>query len=175
MPITKLLAASLALGTGTIAVAQDYLDFGRIPGLPDEPAVQIDLSPTMLGFVMETARSADPAAADVLSGIEGVRVRIYNEIENVADVLEYVNERSAQLERANWQQVVAVHDEGEVRIYMQAEGESVTGLTAMVVGDAEAVFVNVAGSITPQQLAQLMAATGAGNVLASLRNLPTAE
>jgi len=168
MLMKKLFVVVGVLGVGTVAVAQDYFDFGQIPGLPDRPAVQVDLDTMLLGLASATARSADPAVAELLSGLEGVRIRVYKTIEDVGDVVEYVDEASDQLERADWQQVVRVQDEGEVRVYVRGDGESLTGITAMIVGEGEAVFVNVAGSISSEQLAQVATTFGAGEILGSL-------
>ena len=54
---------------------------------------------------------------------------------------------------------------------MQSDGNSVTGLTAMIVADDEAIFVNLAGSLTPEQFAQFLQSTGAADALASLGQL----
>jgi hypothetical protein len=51
---------------------------------------------------------------------------------------------------------------------MQSAGEAITGLTAMIVNDNEAVFVNLVGSLTPEQLAQFMQSTGVAEALAAL-------
>lgn len=167
----KLLVGGIALGFGAVAVGQEYFDFGQISGLPVQPAVQVELNPGLLGFVREAARSTDPAAADLLSNIDGVQVRVYNAIENVDDLVEYLDEASERFRRADWQQVVQVQENGDVRIFMQGNEESITGLAAMIVGDEEAVFVSIAGSITPEQLAQVMARVGDGELLDSLGQL----
>lgn len=168
MLIRKLAIAGIAMGTGATAFAQDYFDFGQIPGLPAQPAVQIEVNPMILGFLTETARATDPAAAELLENLEGVRVRVYKTIEDIADVTDYIDDASEQLERANWQQVVTVDEGGHVRVYMQATSEAITGVTAMIVSDTEAVFVNIAGSITPQQLAMVANQLGAGEFLGAL-------
>jgi len=170
----RLIVAGVAIGTGTIAMAQDYFDFGQIPGVPDQPAVQVDLSPTLLGIASETTRAENPAAADLLSSIDGVRVRVYKSLENVTDVVEFLDEASERLERDDWERVVSVQDEGNVRIYVRGSEETITGLTAMVVGDGEAVFINIAGSISAEQLSQSMAGLAGmdpGQMLASLGQL----
>jgi len=175
MSIKILFVAGMALGAGTIALAQDDFDFSQIPGLPHEPAVQLDLNPTLLGLASATTRAEHPAAANLLSSLDGVRVRVYRTLEDIDDVVGYIDEASDQLERADWQQVVRVHDEHEVSVYMQGDEESVTGLTVMIVGDEKAVFINIAGSISPQQLAQVAALAGAGEILVSLGELTAAN
>ena len=133
----RLLIAGIALGAGSIASAQDYFDFGQIPGVPDQAAVQIDLNPTLLGLVSATTRAENPAAADLLSSIDGIRVRLYKTLENIDDVLEFVDDASARLERANWQRIVSVQDDANIRVFVRSDGESITGATAMIVGDKD--------------------------------------
>lgn len=153
------------------AVAQDYLDLSQIRGLPASPAVQVDLNPTMLGLASAVSRSANPAAADLLANVEGVRVRVYSSLDDTELVLQSINEVSTRLAEEGWQQVVRVQEDGDIRVLMRASGETVTGLTAMIVHDEEAVFVNLVGSLTPGQFAQFLESTGAAEALASLGQL----
>lgn len=152
------IACALALA-GT-ASAQGYFEFGQIPGISGEPTVQIDLSGAMLAFINAAATEADPSAAEALKGIEGVRVRVYETIENEQAVLDFIDDTSGTLERAGWQRAVYVQEGTEkVRIYTKVDQQQMTGLTLMVY-DGEAVFINVAGSIDPAQLAKLLGGFG---------------
>ena len=155
------------------ALAQGYFDFGQIPGVADNPKVQIDLNPVMLAFVGEAARVADPASGDLISGIENVRVRVYETTNNVDDLLEFIDDTSGQLESDGWQRTVFVDDEeSKVRVYMKFDDNNATGLTLMVAGeDDEAVFINVAGLINPTELGQLMNTLGAGDAIRGLTNV----
>jgi len=179
MLISKASIAAVALSAGSFAIAQDYLDFDSIPGLPENPAVRVDLDPTMLGFVSQTAALTDPAAATLLSSLQGVKIRIYEGIEDVEEVSDYVDEIASRLARDDWQQVVRVQDDGDVSVFMRGDETTVTGMTAMIVDDSDAIFVNVAGSITPQQFAQLATQLGASGVMEAFGALslptPTAD
>jgi hypothetical protein len=170
---TMFLSAVALLAT-TTAFAQDYLDFGQIRGLPATPAVQVELNPMMLGLASAVSRSSNPAAADLLANVDGVRVRVYSSIEDIDAVVQSIAEVSTALAQDGWQQVVRVQDDGDIRIYMQSDGQSVTGLTAMIVADNEAIFVNVVGTLTAEQIAQFAESVGAGGVLAAIgqANLP---
>lgn len=171
MLMKKLLIAGVALASGTAAFAQDYFDFGRIRGVPDEPTVQLDLSPMLLGLAREAVRADNPEIADLLASIDGVRVRIYSELEAADDVVEFIEEAANRLERDNWQRVVSIQNDENVSIYVRGMDSTVTGFTAMVISDGEAIFVNIAGSISPDQLAQSMASLGVSDMLASLGEL----
>ena len=166
------IAALVACGA---AGAQGYFDFGKIPGLTAEPTVQIDLNPAMLAFVAEAAKGADPKTAEVLAGIQGVRVNVYEDIgHDLEAVTKFVDDTSKVLERDGWHRTVFVQEGDEkVRLYMKLGGTAnaaasdVTGLVMMVVdGSGEAVFINVAGRIQPAQLGQIANAIGMGNMFA---------
>lgn len=148
------------------ASAQGVFPFDRIPGLDKEPTVQIDLNPELMGFFNEAAKSADDEAGAALEGITNVSVRVYENIADDIDALvKFVDDTTARLERDGWHAVVRVNEDGErVRIYMKPGSNGlISGLTVMVTdsgpGD-EAVFINVAGAIEPEQLGQIAAAVG---------------
>jgi Domain of unknown function (DUF4252) len=151
-----ILIAAAVLLTQT-ARAQGYFDFGQIPGVSANPTVQVDLNPTMLGFVTAAASAADPAVADIVAGIENVRVRVYNLVDDPSDLFAFIDDTSGELERDGWQRTVFVDDdEAKVRVYLKFDGVNATGITVMVAGDDhEAVFINVAGVINPTQLGLL--------------------
>jgi hypothetical protein len=153
--------------------AQGYFDFDGLPGISANPSVQIDLNPAMLSFVSAAANAADPEAAKMLAGIENVRLRVYENVEDRAAFLDFIDDTSGTLERDGWQRVVYVEEEdSKVRIYMKIEDTIASGITVMV-ADAkdEAVLINIAGKIDPAQLGALMNSVGAGSVLDGLGNL----
>ncbi|HEX6998045.1 MAG TPA: DUF4252 domain-containing protein [Gammaproteobacteria bacterium] len=152
------------------ALAQGFFDFDSVPGLPDAPTVQIDLNGALLAFVSGATRAAgDAETADMLRGLEGVRLRVYESLEDADAVNAFVDDASGRLEREGWQRVVYVQEGGEkVRVYARMEGEQVNGLTLMVVDAAEAVFMNVAGPLDPEQLGRLAGAVGVGDVIGEL-------
>jgi hypothetical protein len=157
--------AGLWLLAGGAANAQGYFDFDSVPGLGDQPAVQIDLNPQMLNFVVAMTRESDPEAANLLSSIEGVRVRVYNRLDDRDAVLEFIDDTSGILERDGWQRAVYVQEDSErVRLYIKFEGERMAGMTVMVADSSsdEAVFVNVVGQLDPAQLGRLARSAGFG-------------
>ena len=153
----KLMVVAAATVLTQTAQAQGYFDFGQIPGISRNPSVQVDLSPPMINFIREATRATDPAAADLIAGIENVRVRVYNVVDDVQDLFEFIDDTSGNLEREGWQRTIFVdEDEAKVRVYLKFDDTNATGLTVMVAGDDdEAVFINVSGLINPTQLGQL--------------------
>jgi hypothetical protein len=171
MAIRKLIIALLVLYTGLQATAQGLFDFGQIPGV-GEPSVQIDLDPWLLGFVGEATRPGDPATADLLAGLSGIRVRIYESMRDAAAVAGFVDDASQALESDGWQRMVYIQDgEDKVRIYVKREEANLSGMTVMVVDASDAVFLNIAGSITPEQLGRVVAAVGLDDVAGALGSM----
>jgi hypothetical protein len=127
--------------------------------------VEIDLGPDLMRFFGAAAN--EPTG---LEGITNVRVRVYEGIGGTqAALLKFVDDTSRTLERDGWRSVIRVNEGGErVRIFMKvatggANAGGIEGLTLMVVdtgGGDEAVFINVAGDIQPEQLGRIAAQVG---------------
>ena len=160
------------LVAGSSASAQGYFSFDDIPGLDSEPTVQIDLGPEVLRFFGEAAKNGHNVTG--LEGITNVRVRVYEDLVGTqADLLKFVDDTSRRLEREGWSSIVRVNEDGErVRIFIKlapgdADGGRIEGLTLMVVetgGGDEAVFINVAGDIQPEQLGRIAAHVGMNGI-----------
>lgn len=129
-------------------------------------------NPALLGFVNEAAKGADVEEAEALAGITNIRVHVYEDIgDDIAAMQKFVDETSARLERDGWHPAVRVREDGEqVRIYMKplaagatAAPGSIAGLTIMVTDEGagdEAVFINIAGTIQPEQLGRIAGRIG---------------
>lgn len=163
----------LILGNCGSAAAQGYFDFDSIPGVPDEPTVQVDLNAALIGFAASAARVNDPAAAQMLEEIEGIRVRVYETLEDAGEVSSFIDEASERLEGQGWQRVVFVQEDGEkVRVYARMNGQEMDGMTIMVIDSEEAVFVNIAGRIDPEMLGRIAGNMGFGDILTGFTGSP---
>lgn len=161
-------AALIAAGYCSTALAQDFFDFGTIPGVPAEPSVEVDLNPAMLSFVAQAAQASGTDAAGALDGLKNVRVRVYEELTDPNAVSAFVDESSRALDNAGWQRAVFVaDDEDKVRVYVKTQGQDISGMTLMVLDDEEAVFINIDGTINPTQLGRLASMMGVGDALGS--------
>jgi hypothetical protein len=166
--IRSLLAALLAVGAASNVFAQDFFDFGTIPGVPAEPSVEVDLDSAMLSFVSQAAEASGTATAGALDGLKNVRVRVYEELTDPNAVAAFVDKSSTALDRAGWKRAVYVaDDEDKVRMYVRTEGQDISGMTLMVLDDEEAVFINIDGTIDPAQLGRLARMVGVGDMLGS--------
>ncbi|HEX6995209.1 MAG TPA: DUF4252 domain-containing protein [Gammaproteobacteria bacterium] len=176
--ITKVTLAVAASGYFSCALAQQQQQqqqqqspfrFDSIPGIAAEPHVQIDLGPALLGFAAEAARQSDPSAADMIAGLRGVSVRVYEELADAAAVQSFVDQTSQSLEQSGWERVVFVQDgTDKVRVHARVENEQIVGMTVMVLDPSEAVFINIDGQIDPAQLGRVAAGMGFGDVLGAI-------
>lgn len=172
----KVISASLLislLSMGVQAQSDDlrnlpgYFNFGQIPGVVDNPKVQIDLNPVMLGLLKGVADSKESEAAEVLAGLQGVRVFVYELTEGQQEVMNFINNAGQELESDGWMRMVYVEDkESSVRIHVKPNGGTISGLTVMVLGDdSEAVFINVIGDINPAELGKIAGNIGIGDLI----------
>lgn len=165
--IKRLALAGAACGLVSSAIAQG-VPFDTIPGVEAEPHVQIDLGPALLGFVAEAARQSDPGAADMIAGLRGIKVRVYERLANAAATQSFVDSTAQTLEQSGWERVVFVQDgDDKVRVHALVEGEQMVGMTFMIVDSSDAVFINIDGQIDPAQLGRVAAAMGFGDVIGS--------
>lgn len=156
-----LMCACLALPTmaqeDALQGLPGYVDFGELASIYGEPKVNISIGGALLNFVGILAKKEDPEAAALFSKLQGVRVNVYGTGGDAGAAMDQVAQVKSRLAGSNWQPVVQVNEEGEqVQIFMNFEGDVMSGLTLMAVDDEEAVFINVIGQLDPNELAQLM-------------------
>jgi hypothetical protein len=164
--IRLLLAALLATGASSNAFAQDYFDFGAIPGVPAEPSVEVDLNAAMISFVAQAAAASGTDTAGALDGLKNVRVRVYEELRDAPAVAAFMDQSSIALDRAGWQRAVYVaEDDSKVRMYVKMNAQQISGMTFMVLDGEEAVFINIEGTIDPAQLGRLASMMGVGDAM----------
>lgn len=165
----KCLKWGLAVGLGALlalpAMAQEdalkaypgYVDFGELGAIFGEPTIQIAIGESLLNLVSALSAKEDPEAAELFSKLNGVRVNVFETEGLAAGAVDFVKDISGKLAGHGWESVVTVNSpEEQVRIFMKLNGETVDGITVMVLEDTEAVFVNVIGNINPAELERVM-------------------
>lgn len=159
MRIRKIVAGAVVLVVGNSALAQGLFDFDDIPGVSQEPAVAIDINPIMMGWIRGIARQADPEAADMLSGLRSIRLRVYHDGNNTRQFNNFMDEVTEELEGSGWMSVIRAQDEtSRVRIHMQMTEQEVSGMTVMMTDGSEAVFINIDGTVSAEDLGAVLAA-----------------
>jgi hypothetical protein len=160
------------------AGAQGVFSFDNIP-LKGEPSVEVNLGPEMMAFLGPAAKGAS-GVPGALDGVTNVRVLVYENLsEDMQGVLRYVESTGTKLEGEGWHAVVRVREEGEqVRVYMKPGTDgTLAGVTVMVTedgnvgegdddddGGGEAIFLNVAGKIRPEDLGKIASGIGVNGV-----------
>lgn len=153
--VTLLMMPTLALGADR--QHPGYVDFDSLPGLGKADAtVDITLGGWLMGLARIAAEEDDDL--DFLSGIDSIRVRVF-EIDDNADVfLDDARQIMEELERLGWEQFAKVNKRDElVFIMVKGDERQLDGITIVAVdsGD-EAVFVNISGSIDPADIAKII-------------------
>jgi len=171
--IRKIIAGSCLLVVGASASAQGAFNFDNISGFNDEPIVQINVTGIALTFARNLIAQSDPDTAKLLEGLRGIKLRVYHAEDNMRQVNSFIANATEELEDAGWQSVLSVQNEtANVRIHMQMTETDVTGLTLMLFDGAEAVFLNIDGSVSAADLGAVMAAFTQGDYLSALPPLP---
>lgn len=161
MLLTTLLMCTAGLNSQSYADSHTELDrvvdFKELTKIYGEPKVRINLEKGLLSLVAGFAGNNDPEAGEILSGLDGVTVNVYNTGENADAALNSVREVSKRLQKLNWEPAVSVNEGNEqVRIYVKQKDGLIQGLLVMAAGsDNEAVFINIVGNIDPSKIAKV--------------------
>jgi hypothetical protein len=155
--ITALMALPVMAQEDALKDYPGYVDFGELSLVFGEPTVQISVGESLLGLVSSLSASEDPEAAELFNRLNGVRVSVF-ETDGMADgAVDLIKDVSSRLSNHGWEPVVTVNsNEEQVRIFMMINDGQVEGITVMAVEETEAVFVNVIGSINPEELGRVM-------------------
>ncbi len=162
------LALQLALlcGSSAAAAAQapdasqnpGYVDFGGL-GLftAEDLDVQVAVKAPMLQLVAAATRSADPDLATMVSRLQQIEVRVYKIGRSPrVTIRKKAREMAQQLQDQGWEAAMTIETrEQQVYMHLKIESGKTQGLTAMMVGESEAVFLNIVGEVDPAQVGRL--------------------
>lgn len=155
--MTALLSVPAIAQEDALKAFPGYVDFGELDSIFGEPNVQISVGASLLNLVGSLSASEDPEAAELFKRLNGVRVNVF-ETEGIADgAVDLIKNVSSKLSSRGWESVVTVNsDDEQVRVFMMINDNQVNGITVMALDDTEAVFVNVIGNISPEELGRVM-------------------
>lgn len=135
-----------------------YVDFAPFDKIGDDAKVEVNLKGPMLGLLSKFAAYDDPELGDILSNLKLVRVRVYDLTPEIAkEFLSAGSATTTRLDKNGWERSVRVRDENErVDIYFKPSGnaEWIDGVLIIAV-DEEATFVNIVGTIRPEDVSRL--------------------
>ena len=161
--VAGFLAAALA-GCGLTAPrsSDGYADLDSLGAFDVDNTMTLSIGPGLLRFAARHVEDDEESSA-LLSGLEGVRIRIY-EIDGDADrVARRVDAMGEKLQDQGWLPVAVIQDAGEtVHMLMKPvedeNGQRIAGLTVLVADREEAVLVNVMGDLRPEMFSETMVA-----------------
>lgn len=158
-----LLLLTLTLGAcGITAPRSDegFADFDSLGIADTDRVMALSIGPTLLHFAARHVDD-DPEAQALLSGLDGVRVRIY-EIDGDAErVGRRLDDMSRKLQRRGWNPVMLIREEGELaHMLVKSEKDRIHGMVVMVSDshDDEVVLVNLMGDLKPEMFSDAMVA-----------------
>ena len=154
--ITMLLALSAVAQEDELKTMPGYVAFESLDEVYGEPKVRVNVGGFLLSLMSKAAKN-DPEAAAVLEGLEGVRINVYSTGGEVAPAIDQLQNAKNMLSNQNWEPIIQVNEDRQnVQVFIKADGEGVQGLTVMAVDADDAVFVNILGSIDPENLGAIM-------------------
>jgi hypothetical protein len=151
--------SSICISAKTLAGPAGYIDFADLGEAYGEAKVEINLHKALLNMVGTFSKSEDPEIAEILSGVDSIKVRVFPLNGKPEKAMETVDEVSKKIRKLDWEPLISVNEEKEkVRIFSKMTGEVMDGLVVMVVnenGEGEAVFINIVGQIDPAKVSKL--------------------
>lgn len=169
--IRLLLFGLLALGATAASAQTTAVDVRALDSFfQDEPKVEVNLKGSLLRLLVEASREDEPEFADMVSGLTGVTVRVYDLATAGADLLPRLGRLGDTLEDDGWSTLVRVRgddeDPDDVWVYVLDNGEAFNGLTVMALDHEEGSvsFVLIDGLIDPAQIGRLSSRFGGVDV-----------
>ena len=154
--ITMLLALSAVAQEDELKTMPGYVAFESLDEVYGEPKVRVNVGGFLLSLMSKAAKN-DPEAAAILEGLESVRINVYSTGGEVAPAIDQLQNAKNMLSNQNWEPIIQVNEDRQnVQVFIKANGEGVQGLTVMAVDADDAVFVNILGSIDPENLGAIM-------------------
>ena len=157
MQIREIIIGLVAVLAAGGASAQGFVDFSDIPGIDEEPFVEVTVTPILIAIMRGALRESDPQTAELLSKLRGIQLRSYHVSDKSRQINNFIDNVSKDLEEQGWERVVTVQNEGSrVRVLMRLTEEGISGATVMVVDGAEAFFMNVDATVSTEDLGKIM-------------------
>ena len=159
---SSLAAATLALAflpaSRATTPEPGYVDMGQFSPSENGQFVEVNLSPGLLKFVAKITAAKEPETAALIGNLRQVRVNVVGlDDKNRSSTLDRINSIRHKLAKEGWSQIVSIRekeggDNVDIHVKQNAD-ESIDGLVVTVIDrKGEAVFVNIVGNITADQL-----------------------
>lgn len=138
-----------------------YVDFNLFEIFGDtEAKVEVSLKQPMLKLVSEFTKNDDPELFNMMSKLAIVRVYVFEADKKFTDKFDAESSKTIKmLTQKGWERVVRVREDDEhVYVYLKPSSkyDFIEGIVVLAIEDGdEAVFVNIAGEIRPEDISAL--------------------
>jgi len=155
----SLCIALSACGMTAPRSSDGYADLESLGMRDTDQVMTLSIGPTLLHFAASHIDD-DPEVRDLLKGLDGVRIRIYEINGDAGRVATRIDNMSRHLQDDGWEPVMLIREENEAtHMLLRVVDQQISGMTVLVSdGDSEAVVVNLMGEIKPQQFGDVMLA-----------------
>jgi hypothetical protein len=139
--------------------SEGYADLESLGMRDTDTVMTLSIGPSLLHFAASHVDD-DPEVRDLLRGLDGVRIRIYEINGDANRVASRIHVMSSNLQDDGWDPVLLVRQEDEAtHMLIKVVDQQICGMTVLVSdGDSEAVIVNLMGEIKPEQFGEVMLA-----------------
>ena len=149
------------------AVTSDpgYVDLNRFAEALDmRPNIEVTIQGALLDMVSNRAQREDDTAGRLMRNLRSIQVRGFpTENATLSDYDDTLSRFTDELLNEGWDRVMHVReDDQNVSLFMRYNDDQVAGLTMMVSdpSDERLLFINIVGSIQPEDLDTLMGGSG---------------
>ncbi|MDX1569911.1 MAG: DUF4252 domain-containing protein [Xanthomonadales bacterium] len=135
------------------------IDLSRLGAIDAaQELVNIRLDGWLLGFARKAAEESRDPDAQVLSDIDSVQIRVFEIDDRTPDLAGTAADLVDQLRRDAWETFATVRSrDGFVYVLVKGSDQMIDGITLVALDEGhEAVFVNVAGRLHPDDIARII-------------------
>ena len=160
--IVSLCMALSACGLTAPKSSDGYADLESLGMRDTDNVMTLSIGPALLRFAASHVDD-DPDTRDLLKGLDGVRIRIYEIDGDAGRVATRMDNMSLHLQDDGWEPVMLIREEDETtHMLLRVVDGQICGMTVLVSdGETEAVVINLMGEIKPQQFGDVMLALDA--------------
>jgi hypothetical protein len=157
--IAGLSIALSACGLTAPRSSDGFADLESLGMRDTDKVMTLSIGPALLRFAASHVDD-DPEVRDLLKGLDGVRIRIYEIDGDTGRVATRIDNMSRHLQDDGWEPVMLIREEDEAtHMLLRTVDGQICGMTVLVSdGESEAVVINLMGEIKPQQFGDVMLA-----------------
>jgi hypothetical protein len=136
-----------------------FADLDSLGARDVDPVITLSIGPALLHFVASHVDD-DLEVRELLNGLDGVRIRVYEIDGDASRVAARMGAMSTHLQDDGWEPVLSIKKGPEAtHMLLRVINGQICGMTVFVSdGDSEAVVINLMGEIRPDQFGEVMVA-----------------